>query len=398
MEEHNQMKKFALLALAALIAVPASAAGVTISGYIDIGYIAAENPQGGLGVATTVAGGRAQAAGATNGTWSGNDGFTLNEVNLDLSSQLTNDISAFVSVDFVNGTAGVLDYAYVDFANPGPFDLNVRVGRIPSVIGIEQRVSESNQTKFVNLSLLSPFTVGSQDGVAIYGSFSPVNYAIALTNADNIGVTGASMGTAPLFPGNNHGVAGVAGLDNNNNFALSGRVGVVPIEGLEVGVSASTDKYVTAAGAVASTNLDASRNLLGVDASYVWGALTMKGEYINVTEKVAIPALGFSNEVRTNGYYFEGVYDLNSKVSLGVRYNRAKSEQPQTGGTQPGAVVSDYSTVGFAGVYRVADNVQLKAEYDINQEKTLSRSVIPSPNSPNKLANNVFALSLVGSF
>jgi hypothetical protein len=397
MEEHNQMKKFALLALAALIAVPASAAGVTISGYIDIGYIAAENPQTFLG-STTTAGGRQQASGATNSTWNGNDGFTLNEVNLDLASQLTNDISAFVSVDFVNGGAAALDYAYVDFANPGPFDLNVRAGRIPSVVGIEQRVSESNQTKFINLSLVSPFTVGSQDGVAIYGSFSPVNYAIALTNHDNVNAPGGgTMGTAPIPPDNNNGVANVAGLENNNNRNLSGRIGVVPIEGLELGISGSMNKYVTPAGAAASTNVDAARNMVGVDASYIWGALTLKGEYIDVSEQVTVPALGLGDQVTANAYYFEGVYDLNSKISLGARYNRSKVEQgASSAGLQP--TITDVTTVSVAGVYRVADNVQLKAEYDINQEKVLGRTVIPSPTVPNKLQNNVFALSLVGSF
>ena len=92
------MKKFAILALACAIALPASAAGVTISGYIDLGYWAGENPQAfststllpGQGV-----GGRLQAADATNGNWSGNNQFALNEVNLDVATQFTNDISGF---------------------------------------------------------------------------------------------------------------------------------------------------------------------------------------------------------------------------------------------------------------------------------------------------------------
>ena len=97
------MKKLAILALAVMIALPASAAGVTISGYIDIGYIAAQNGSGGVAQ---------QASGATNGTWNGNDGFSLNEVNIDLSSQLTNDINAFVSLDVNTPTnaAAVVDY------------------------------------------------------------------------------------------------------------------------------------------------------------------------------------------------------------------------------------------------------------------------------------------------
>ena len=101
------MKKLAILALAVMIALPASAAGVTISGYIDIGYIAAQSGADGTGLAN-----KQQASGATNGTWNGNDGFSLNEVNIDLSSQLTNDINAFISLDVNTPTnaAAVVDY------------------------------------------------------------------------------------------------------------------------------------------------------------------------------------------------------------------------------------------------------------------------------------------------
>jgi hypothetical protein len=407
MEETHMMKHLSALTLAALVALPAYAQhphgttkpGVTITGYIDIGYIAAENPQLPPGLAS----GRMQASGSTNGTWNGNDGFTLNDVNIDMNALFTEDIKGYISFNFANGAAPLVDFAEIDFYDLGMFKNKVAIGRIGSVVGIEQRVSESNLNKFINMTLISPWTVGSQDGIAVYGDVSMISYSFALTNGDNIGsapaggvLSGASMGTAPRNPVIGGAVG--AALDNNNNFALSGRIGAKPIDGLEIGVSASTDKYVTAAGAAASTNLDAARNQLGVDASYIWGALTLKGEYINVNEDVVVPALGFADEVRVNGYYFEGWYDLNSKVGLGVRYNRVKSEQPQTGGTQPGAVVSDYSTVAFAGLYRVAENVQLKAEYDLNQEKTVSRVVIPSATHANKFANNVFALSLVGAF
>lgn len=384
------MKKLAILALATLIALPASAAGVTIGGYIDIGYLAAEGGTSIGGANVT-----AQAAGTTNGYYDNDDQFVLSEVNLDLSSQLTNDISAFVSIDSIRGGALAVDYAYVDFANPGPFDLNVRAGRIPSVIGIEQRASESNQTKFITLSLLSPFTVGAYEGVAVYGSFSPVNYALAVTNEDIVGdmATGASMGTAPLLPGNNNGAVNAASLDNNNNVALSGRLGVVPIEGLEIGVSGTYTKWITGGRAttgVASPNLDAIRSLYGVDASYVWGALTLKGEYISAKEEQFVQVGQAGQDIRANGYYVEAIYDLTSKVSLAGRYASVEFEQPN--------VISDYNTITVAGMYRIADNVSFKAEYDLNREDQINQTAIPSATISNKPKNNVFALSLVGSF
>ncbi|MEK8023948.1 MAG: outer membrane beta-barrel protein [Candidatus Hydrogenedentota bacterium] len=393
------MKKFAITALACAIALPASAAGVTISGYIDVGYWAAENPKNSI-----TASPRLQAATATNGSWNGNDQFALNEVNLDISSQLTNDISAFASVDFVTGGAGAIDYAYLDIANPGPFDLNVRAGRIPSVIGIEQRVSEANQSKFVNLSLLSPITVGSQDGVAIYGSFSPVNYAVAVTNNDNFG--GAQvMGALPnvagytpaaLRPGNNNGAVGTV-ADNNNDKAISGRIGVVPIEGLELGVSASRSVYagVAAAGAVVDKK-NPTRNIVAADASYAWGAFSIKGEYAAVKEQPQnlIGVAAFA-DLNVRGYSIEGWYDWTSKFGLGVRYGRMEVEQngPVVTATTTGSAY-DYSTLSVAAAYKLADNVSARAEYDVNEESVLNYQ----GTAGREADNDAISFSLVGSF
>jgi len=424
------VKKLALIALAVLIALPASAAGVTISGYIDVGYIAAEGgrPTPGFAANNTTTPG--VASGATNGNWSNNNGFALNEVNLDIAAQLTNDISAFVSMDLAannNNTYTVtntgrtdngfvapansriaIDYAYVDFANPGPFDLNVRAGRIPSVVGIEQRVSESNQNKFVNLSLVSPITVGSQDGVAIYGSFSPVNYAVAVSNSDNLSRV-AAVNTfmdvrqaGGLRPSNNNGVANDPTNDNNNAKAVSGRIGVVPIEGLEVGASASWDRPLNdGLGIVGGLPRKLDRNGFGLDASYTYGAFGLKAEYFRVNEE-AINGTGaaagdaaFKNKLIA--YYGELTYDFSNKYGLGFRYNRQRiSRAGSAAAAVNNGTVSDVYQLQFAGVYRLADNVMLKAEYDVNKEKFLNGFAVPGATPAP--ANNVFALSLVGSF
>ncbi|MBL4889837.1 MAG: hypothetical protein JKX97_07440 [Candidatus Lindowbacteria bacterium] len=408
------MKKFAILALAVALAVPASAAGVTISGYVDVGFIAAESDFGGEGL---------QASGATNGTWNGNDGFTLNEVNLDIASQLTNDISSFVSIDFNSRTditarpsTGV-DYAYLDIANPGPFDLNIRAGRIPSVFGIEQRASESNQTNFINMSLLSPLTVGSLDGIAVYGSFSPVNYALAISNNDvasgrtaNVaGDAGSILGeysTALLgnplrngAPGNNNGSALASGLDNNNDVSISGRLGVVPVEGLEVGVSYSLNDF--ASGGTA--NAGATRKLIAVDASYAYGPFGLKAEWVRGDEEptvaAGVSATGQEN-VDLRGFYVEGTYDISSKYSAGVRYNAVQTSQNGIGGPTA-AIANDFRTIAISGIYRMADNVVLKAEYDINSEGEIQGGTVnrvAGGSAVKDIDNDVFAMSLVGSF
>ena len=315
-------------------------------------------------------------------------------MNIDLSSQLTNDINAFVSLDVNTPTnaAAVVDYAYIDFANPGPFDLNVRAGRIPSVIGIEQRASESNQTKFINLSLLSPLTVGSVDGAAVYGSFSPVNYAIAISNYDLAGPAAITK-TAALPPSNNNGVIVAVAAENNNDFAISGRIGVIPIEGLEVGVSAARDIYQRFPPTDIPTN--PIRTLLGVDVSYSWGALTLKGEYVSAKEEQTA-AVGATkpSDVKVSAYYVKGLYDLTSKLTLGVRYNVVKVTQNNVNNINWSDKLADYNTLSFAGCYKVADNVLLKAEYDRNDESVMGYTSQAGIEND----NDVIALSLVGSF
>lgn len=387
MEELIKMKKFAILALASALALPASAAGVTISGYVDIGWQSIEGGRNFGGGGNSLG----QAAGATNGAnLAGNDGFQLNEVNVDLSSQLTNDISAFMSFDAIAGAGVAVDFAYIDFANPGPFDLNLRAGRIPSVFGIEQRMSESPQTKFINLSLLSPLTVGSIDGAAIYGTFSPINYALAVSNDDVAGagnqiITAAGAQSLPLAPGNNNGSANAASANNNNNLAISGRLGIVPIEGLEVGISGSLSSY----SAPGNQPTDVDRSLLGLDASYSWGAFSLKAEYVKGDEEQRGAA-----DADFRGFYIEGMYDISSKYSVGVRYNDVKIEQASAAAQ---GIVNDYSTISLAGVYRIADNVHLKAEYDINEEDIVNRNTGIGNTSP-EISNDAFAVSLVGVF
>lgn len=392
------MRNLVALLVVVLVALPASAAGVTISGYVDLGYWAAQNPSDRLDPASGAKLNpnltQLQAASATNGGRNGNDQFALNEINIDLTAQLTNDIAALVSFDFIAGAAPVIDYAYVDLANPGPFDLNMRIGRVPSVIGVEQRVSESNQSGFINLSLVSPFTVGSLDGINLYGSFNPVNYAVSLTNNDNLG--GASIGISPLRPGNNNGAVGLA-ADNNNNRAISGRIGAMPFEGIELGVSASHNVWVApvAAGASAPDNKNAARNLVAADLSYVWGPLSLKAEYVNVKEEQLYkgPVVGgLENPIKLVGWYIEGWYDWSERIGAGVRYNRVEMKQNRATGLSD--LIADYSTISVAGAYRLADNMTVRVEYDRNEESVLNYVSA----SAGDIDNDVLAASLVASF
>ncbi|RMH58099.1 MAG: porin, partial [Candidatus Hydrogenedentota bacterium] len=158
-----------------------------------------------------------------------------------------------------------------------------------------------------------------------------------------------------------------------------------PIEGLEVGVSYGVDGVGGAGGSQ-------DRNTLGVDASYSFGAIGLRGEWIKVSEDPTGQPVTSKTEAK--GFYVEAQYDYNSKISFGARYSDVSTEQ--------GALTSrrnKFSTIAVTGAYRLADNVIVKAEYDLNNESELGGgNVTFNGTRINEIDNDVFALSLVGSF
>lgn len=375
--------------LLALFALPGAAA-VTISGYIDFGYIAAEGGASVLGATPN----QVQAAAATNGNRSANNGFALNDVNIDLNATFTDRISGYASFNFVTGARALIDAAYIQFDQPGPLTGKGTAGRFFSAFGIEGRVAESNLTKFINMSLLSPFTVGSLDGAMYATTFGPVDVAVSYTNGDPIASSrmagwGNGSITDPTYlqPGLYGAVGNAAPV--NNDRAIAGRLGFKPIDGLEVGVSGSHDGSYTASGASVPINL--KRNMLGFDLSYVHGGLSLKSEYLSVTEDGDASTGLRTGKAKAHGYYLEGLYCFNEKYAVGARYNRLKVKQSPT----VAQTNNDVSTLSIAGCYNVSNNVMLKAEYDFNREYQLNGV---TSGVGVTVPNDVLAFSLVGSF
>lgn len=419
-------KTFALAAAAAVaLAAPAAAANVEIGGYIDVGWFDMEGGgTGGLfgGTATTNGNPAQTAVGSTNGaqTVAGQQTSILNEVNIDLTAELADNVTVFASFDAIptggradatnvgnaaqpNGGATTLDMGYIDFQNPGAMPINVRVGAIPSVIGIEQREAEANQKRSVSLSLLSPFTVGSVVGTGVYGSFDFVNYQIAWTNSDPFGAAPiyVNAGAAPtpatisanlarIAPENN----GVTGADNNNNRTIQGRLGVTPLEGLEIGVSGTIGKY-----AAPLATGDQERRLVGFDVGYVWGPWSAKAEYVSIDEDNNANAGVSDNKVRA--WYVEGAYEFGSIASMAksgglvVRYSNETIDVDSDDNPANGNIsveVADVDQIAIGGWVDLSNDVRMKLEYQINDEDTNPFYGTVDPN------NDVLTMSVVASF
>lgn len=421
------MRKALALALVAAVALvaPAAAANVEIGGYIDVGWYDLEG--GGTNAVGVGANPAQTAVGSTNGaqTNRGQQTSAVNEVNIDLTAELADNVTVFTSFDAVptggradatnvggqtpvpNGGAVTLDMAYVDFQNPGAMPINVRVGAIPSVIGIEQREAEANQKRTVSLSLLSPYTVGAIVGTGVYGSFDFVNYQVAWANTDPFGSAAiyANAGAAPnggtisanlerIAPENN----GITGADNDNNRTIQGRLGVTPLEGLEIGVSGTIGKYARPIG-VAGRLGDQERRLVGFDVGYVWGPWSAKAEYVSIDEDNNFDAGAADNKVRS--WYVEGAYEFGSIASMAksgglvVRYGNLtidvdSDDVPATGNVA--VEVADVDQLVIGGWLDLSNDVRMKLEYQINDED--SNAFYGQADSN----NDVLAMSVIASF
>lgn len=417
-------KALALSAAATLaLAAPGAAVNLEIGGYIDVGWFDVEG--GGTGAVGLSADPAAYAVGSTNGaqTTAGQQTSTVNEVNVDLTAELADNVTVFASLDAIptggrgdgsaNGGTATLDLAYIDFQNPGAMPINVRVGAIPSVIGIEQREAESNQKRTISLSLLSPFTVGSVVGMGVYGSFDFINYQVAWANTDPFGAgaaftdaAGAAGAAGTLNAGQHTATAlgslrpnnnGVTGADFDNNRTIQGRVGVTPLEGLEIGVSGTFGDY-----AVKAAGVDRERRSVGFDVGYVWGPWSVKGEFLTIDEDNTVNAR--ANDSQGTGWYIEGGYEFGSIASIArsgglvLRYGEFDVDVDGDGvpGTLGSVQILDVSQLAVAGYLDLSSDVRLKAEWQSNDEDGLLNAA--SATVPRDIENDVFALSAVASF
>lgn len=432
-------KAFALACVAAVALVaPGAAANVEIGGYIDVGWYDIEGG-GTAGVSGGIVGQNGNpiltAVGSTNGaqTTAGQQTSAVNELNLDITAELADNVTVFASVDAIptggraeasnegtavadgtstvaNGGMLTLDMAYIDFQNPGAMPINVRVGAIPSVIGIEQREAESNQKRSISLSLLSPFTVGSVVGTGVYGSFDFVNYQVALTNTDPFGNdelytnTAATVPATPAILSELREMApenqGISGADLDNNRTIQGRLGVTPLEGLEIGASGSIGKYDVPMN-VAGITSDRERRIVGFDVGYVWGPWSVKGEYITVNEdNTAVPGAE-DNEVRA--WYVEGAYEFGSIASMAksggivARYGNSQVSVDGdglrgTGGVGGEVEIADIDQIAVGGWMDLSTDVRMKVEYTLNDEGNNQFW------GTQESQNDVFAMSVVASF
>jgi hypothetical protein len=186
----------------------------------------------------------------------GAPGFIANEINLTLSSGITENVLGTVSVNFVPRTGGDfaigdfidLDLAQVEWLLSDSGKTSLFIGKFDSLLGVEYRDRKANSRFGITPSLLARYTTGTALGLKLRSKFGPNDFLVlagAITNGSN---------TTEQFHFFDE-------IDTNAGKTASGRIGLrLPLSfELEIGASGSygaQDRAIDSQGAMAFFGFD----------------------------------------------------------------------------------------------------------------------------------------------
>lgn len=215
-----------------------------------------------------------------------------------------------------------LEYAVMDYRLRD--GVGFRGGVILSPLGLfnlrhDSPLNDLTERPTVNRQIM-PSTL-SESGMGFFGTFYPsdesvMSYEVYLVNGFDEGVLSGDDGAKRLRV---RGGRGSQKADNNENKAVTGRLGWSPRLGLDFGASVHTGKYDDAG--------EKSLSIMGLDATARLGNLDLRGELGLVSadvDKAAEPGLAEAQR----GHYLEADYHVlhdrfldGSVVTLVVRHD-----------------------------------------------------------------------------
>jgi hypothetical protein len=201
----------------------------------------------------------------------GAPGFIANEINLTLSSGITESVLGTVSVNFVPRTGGEfalgdfidLDVAQVEWMLTDSGSTSLFIGKFDSLLGVEYRDRKANTRFGITPSLMARYTTGTALGLKLRSKFGANDFLVlagAVTNGSN---------TTEQFHFFDE-------IDTNAGKTASGRIAVrlpLPFE-LELGASGSygaQDRAMNSAGAM---------TFFGLDLLATAGPLDLKAQFL----------------------------------------------------------------------------------------------------------------------
>jgi hypothetical protein len=265
-------------------------------------------------------------------------------------------------------------------------ELAISLGKFDSVFGIEYLDNEANFRVGVTPSLIARYTTGQSTGLKVFYRTQIIPAASAIS----VNVAATNSGTfVEALQGPSRSLTGQPILSGRLGYELN-----LPRMSIKVGGSAEygprNDQYVTT---------DAPETLLGFDVRIILPTLVLSGEYVHVEEEdageslpgVTVPKLAGTGgypeiaEFYAHGFWIQAAEQLPLsidpfRVTLYARYEQRHGQFPDF----PGATIMVARITGGVNV-GLGENLQLKAEYLVNQELEGAPEV----------ANNVFTSSAV---
>ncbi len=240
--------------------------------------------------------------------------FKANRFNLFAYSRLFNRATIFAEIEFEEGGKEIaLEIAQFDFEFYEA--LNLRAGILLPPLGRFNVNHDSPKNNFTKRPLVSteiiPSTL-SEIGGGLFGNIylrkMRVNYGLYITNGFNDGIILNSEGSTSFRSGS-------PSLDEDNNTVPSytGRIGFIPVTGIEAGFSFHTGTYNKYR--VEGQDIDEKRNELIIAAdwdlskSFKFGTLGLSGEFAYAKIDIPESLIGLYAS-KQQGYYIDLTYDF----------------------------------------------------------------------------------------
>jgi len=240
--------------------------------------------------------------------------FKANRFNIFVYSRFFNRATIFGEIEFEEGAEEIaLEIAQFDFEFIEA--LNLRAGILLPPLGRFNVNHDSPKNDFTKRPLVSteiiPSTL-SEVGGGLFGNIyirkMRLSYNMYLTNGFTDGIILNSQGATSFQAGKPS-----LGEDNNTAPSYTGRIGFIPITGIETGFSFHTGTYNTYM--MEGQTIDEKRNELILAAdwdfsrSFKFGTLRLSGEFAYA--KIDIPQNLISIYAeKQQGYYIDLAYDF----------------------------------------------------------------------------------------
>ncbi|WP_198262802.1 hypothetical protein [sulfur-oxidizing endosymbiont of Gigantopelta aegis] len=274
-----------------------------------------------------------------------------------------------LSIDDEGNTDTELEYATADLMIND--NMTLLVGKFLSPIG---QFRQNIHPGWINKLATAPVGFGHDQAAPIANIGAQLRGGFYLS--DTMFSYATYVGNGPKLSSGGHGGAGIGieavGTTDNDNDELTygGRIAMMPISALEVGISAATGKAAltyTDVNAIQITEKNRDYDVFGADFVYTMKGFQGRGEYISQKLGSRSGSEIDSGSNKWSAWYLQGSYRFPAtKWEIVTRYSEFDSPNSGDGDPDDPFVKNDLDQWSLGVNYLFANNIIGKISYDIN--------------------------------